>query len=232
MIGWCLSPLFSGVSSANSPDIDSVRVGIWTMNYDKALELSQQTKLPILLNFTGSDWCGWCKLMEKNVFSQEAWQDYASENMILVTIDFPRDQSIVPPKYRERNDQLKNQYGITGYPTYVILDDDGKTILGKLGAGRNKTPESFIKELKTLLKFRDTEIENFAKKLSPEQAQSYRTIITEIKNSRNELSQWLNTYPIRNDENIKKYNDFLTRIAEAEQKLETFEESITEKDTL
>ena len=97
-------------------------------------------ELPLLLNFTGSDWCGWCKIMDKNVFAGEEWKKYAADNVVLVTLDFPNDKSIVPEKYVERNKNLQAKFGVGGYPTYVILDSDGETKLGQLGAGKEKTP--------------------------------------------------------------------------------------------
>ena len=121
------------------------------MDLEAAKKLAAEKQLPILLNFTGSDWCYWCKLMEKNVFTQPAWKAYAKDSIIMVLIDFPRDKTAVPEKYKERNDALKNQYGISGYPTFVLLKPDGTNEQGRLKAGRNKTPASFVKELEALV---------------------------------------------------------------------------------
>ena len=60
-----------------------------------------------MLNFTGSDWCGWCKLMDKEVFAKDEWKTFAAENVVLVTLDFPKDKSIVPEKYVARNKELQ-----------------------------------------------------------------------------------------------------------------------------
>ena len=117
------------------------------MDVEAAKKWAAEKQLPILLNFTGSDWCGWCKLMEKNVFTKPDWKSYAGEHIVMVLIDFPRDQTAVPEKYKARNKSLKDQYGISGYPTFVLLAPDGTTEVARLKAGRNKTPESFIKEI-------------------------------------------------------------------------------------
>jgi len=69
----------------------------------------------------------------------------------MVLIDFPRDKSAVPEKYKEQNNTLKERYEIRGYPTFVLLNPDGQTELGRLKAGRNKIPASFIGEVKALL---------------------------------------------------------------------------------
>lgn len=211
---------------ANPVDTEDARVGIWTMDYEAALALAADKDLPLLLNFTGSDWCGWCKLMDKSVFSQAEWQAYAKENVVLVTIDFPRDKSIVPDKFVAQNNQLKQQFGITGFPTYIIVNSDGKEVLGKLGAGRNKTPQIFISELQELLKYRDAEVEKFVKNLPEAQGAAYKEAVASLKSRKDELMQWISTRPIRNAENEKIFNDYLAQISEAEAEIEELEKLI------
>ena len=127
------------LTGADEVQLEGAKVGQWTMDYDAAVTLAAEKKLPMMLNFTGSDWCGWCKLMDKNVFAQEEWKSYAAANVVLVTIDFPQDKSIVPEKFVDRNAQLQQKFGVGGYPTYVLLESDGKTVLGQLSAGKEKT---------------------------------------------------------------------------------------------
>jgi thiol:disulfide interchange protein len=98
---------------------DGYAPGQSTMDWDAALAYAKQNKLPVFVDFTGSDWCGWCKLMQANVFTKAAWTDWAKNRLVLVTIDFPNDKSIVPEKYRARNQELSDRFGIEGYPTYV-----------------------------------------------------------------------------------------------------------------
>jgi thioredoxin-related protein len=148
-------------------DIDGAVPGKWTMDFDAAKKVAAEKKLPIILNFTGSDWCGWCKLMEERVFTKAEWSKYAKENMMMVFIDFPDDKTLVPEKYTDRNKALSTEYDITGYPTYIILDSDGTTKLGQLGAGQEKTPESFIAEIKKTLSNGPSGKDAFLAKLSP-----------------------------------------------------------------
>ena len=110
--------------------------------------MAAEKKLPILLNFSGSDWCGWCKLMEKNVFSEPKWKDYAKDNLMMVVLDFPKNTKLVPEKFVKRNDELKAKYEVEGFPTFIVLDDDASTVLGQLGAGQDTTPESFAAEVR------------------------------------------------------------------------------------
>jgi protein disulfide-isomerase len=132
--------------------LEGVKAGRWTMDFDAARKDAARKNLPLLLNFTGSDWCGWCKVMDDSVFHKDEWKEFAADHVVLVTIDFPRDKNIVPAKWKERNSQLKKHFGVRGYPTYVIVAPDGTTKLGHLGANGGKTPESFIKEFRKILK--------------------------------------------------------------------------------
>ena len=143
-------PPLEGLSKEDF-DTDGAKVGRWTMDLAAAKKMAADKQLPILLNFTGSDWCYWCKLMEKNIFTQPEWSDYATNHIVMVLIDFPRNKSAVPEKYKERNNTLKERYEIGGYPSFVLLKFDGQAELGRLKAGRNKTPASFIGEIKALL---------------------------------------------------------------------------------
>ncbi len=208
-------------AAAEAVQIDGAKVGQWTMDFDAAKELASEKKLPLLLNFTGSDWCGWCKLMDKNVFAQKPWQEFASSNVLLVTLDFPKDKSIVPEKYVKRNEELKNQFSVRGFPTYVILDTNGETKIGQLGAGREKTPDSFIAEFKSVVRMSESSIEAYLK-ANPDKADAYKAAIQGVKDAKKALTDWIATGPQRNEENNKKYADFMKSIKDAEDKLSKF----------
>lgn len=201
--------------------LEGAKVGHWTMDYDAAVKLAKEKKIPMMLNFTGSDWCGWCKLMDKSVFAKEDWVKYAEKNAILVTLDFPNDKAIVPEKYVSRNTELKEKFGVGGFPTYVVLDSDGKTKLGQLGAGRDKTPESFIEEFKGVIQLSAANIAAYAKK-NPDKADAYKKAIADSAASKKALADWIATRPERNDENTRKFETFQKSITDAETKLKGF----------
>ena len=101
----------------------SVQFGDHTQDYESASQLLKQKGGYMLLIFSGSDWCGWCKLMDGNVFSKKEWEKTsASMKLISVLIDFPQNQALVPAEFRSRNQSLKGKYGIRGYPTYVVFE--------------------------------------------------------------------------------------------------------------
>ncbi len=171
----CATALFAcAACAAEKPDLDGAQPGRWTMDFDAAKKTAAEKKLPLLLNFTGSDWCGWCKLMDKEVFAKPAWASYAKENLLLVWIDFPTDKSLVPEKYVARNQELQKVFGVEGYPAYILLDDDGKTELGRLGASRETTAESFIAEIGEVTQARAAAVEALLKTLPEKAAQEYR----------------------------------------------------------
>ncbi len=96
----------------------------WTDDYQKALAQAKVEKKKVLLDFTGSDWCGWCIKLNKDVFSQSKFKEYARQNLILVEVDFPNAKKL-PKHVQEQNAQLKDQFHVTGFPTLVLLDSSG-----------------------------------------------------------------------------------------------------------
>jgi len=181
--------LLAGTACAETAPIvlQGAAPGRWTMDLDAAVAKASEKQLPILMNFTGSDWCGWCKLMQKQVFSQKEWSDYATGHLLLVWIDSPKDPSLVPARFVQRNEELARKYEIRGPPTYIILDDDGKTVLGQLGATPNATAKSFIEEVERACRYRPKAVEEFAKALSPAEAQAYRKLAGETLAARMKL---------------------------------------------
>ena len=121
----------------------------WTEDLDLAMKFAARTKRPIVLDFTGSDWCGWCIKLHDEVFSKDAFKDYADKNLVLVAIDFPRSKKL-PDEIKRRNSKLMAQYGVRGFPTIVILDPTGEKELGRTGYVRGG-PAAFIAGVKKIL---------------------------------------------------------------------------------
>lgn len=137
--------------AAEKPAIEGAELGKWTMDITAAKALAKETGKPIFINFTGSDWCGWCRAMDKKIFSQADWQTYAEKNLVLLWIDFPKNKSLVPEAFVERNRALAEQYDVDGYPTYILLGADGETVLGQLGAEVDGTPADFVRSVERTL---------------------------------------------------------------------------------
>ena len=108
--------------------VASVRAdSAWETDYKKAQDEAKANHKLILLNFTGSDWCGWCIQLDKAILSKPQFKDYATKNLILVELDFPRRKA-QPVELRKQNQELAERYQVEGFPTLVVLNGDGKTV--------------------------------------------------------------------------------------------------------
>ena len=96
----------------------------WGVDYRAALERAARENKRVLLNFTGSDWCGWCHRLEADVFATPEFKKYAAENFVLVTVDFPR-KTPLPADLTAQNASLKRRHGVRGFPTVIVVDPDG-----------------------------------------------------------------------------------------------------------
>jgi len=176
----------------SQPAVSGAEPGQWTMDLEAARQTALEKKLPIFINFTGSDWCVWCKHMEKEVFSTPAWLDYARDSLLMVWIDFPQNKALVPEKYTRRNQQLAQLFGIEAYPAYIVLDDDGKTQLGELEAEQQITPARFITQLNAVLIERAATMNALIAGLPADEAQALQKAWTERTAARAELQQLQN----------------------------------------
>jgi thioredoxin-related protein len=119
----------------------------WLTNFETAQTRAQSEKKLLLIDFTGSDWCPPCIMLERQVFAQPEFKAYAAQHLVLLAVDFPRRKEL-SDEQKAANDKLAEQYEIDGFPTVVVLDWNGK-ILGKLGYMRGG-PKDFIAALEKL----------------------------------------------------------------------------------
>ncbi|OGV42989.1 MAG: hypothetical protein A2X48_01375 [Lentisphaerae bacterium GWF2_49_21] len=175
--------------SAEKASTSGAEPGKWTMDLDAAKKVAAEKKIPILLNFTGSDWCGWCIMMGEKVFSEKEWQDYATKNLILVMIDFPQNKELVPENLRTRNSQLKESFAVEGFPTYILLDDDGTTMLGKLAAEENAAPKSFIRQIEGVCEMRKVVIDRLTKEMPQEMGRKLLAKVGEMRETESHLQK-------------------------------------------
>ena len=110
---------------------DEIKGSGWMEKHADAISASKKSGLPILVNFTGSDWCGWCIKLHKEVFATKEFKEWAATNVVLLELDFPSKKA-QDAAIKARNQELAKQYDIQGYPTILILDATGKK-LGELG---------------------------------------------------------------------------------------------------
>lgn len=131
----------------NATEVSQAAKPGWMTSYEKAQKEALSGKKLLLMDFTGSDWCGWCIMLDREIFSKPEFKEYASKNLILLEVDFPRNKQM-PAETAAQNRRLAMQYQIQAFPTVVVLDGNGK-VVGALGYMRGG-PGAFIAELEKL----------------------------------------------------------------------------------
>ncbi|MDB6056713.1 MAG: trxA [Verrucomicrobiales bacterium] len=117
----------------------------WETDLAKAQAQAKKENKLVLLDFTGSDWCGWCIKLDHETFSKPEWAAYAKKNLVLVEVDFPRSKEL-SDAVKKQNEALQKKYKVEGFPTIVVIDANGKTVWtkeGYLGGG----PKAMIDEI-------------------------------------------------------------------------------------
>ena len=122
------------VASASAAD--------WTEDYTSALAKAKKEHKMLLLDFTGSDWCTWCKRIDAEVLDTPKFKDFADKGLILVTVDFPRSKP-QDDAVKAQNKGLSAKYRVEGYPTLVVLDSNEKVVFKQTGYEEGG-PDAFI----------------------------------------------------------------------------------------
>ena len=136
---WIIALLLIGVGRAGAQE------GRWLTDYKAAVDQAKTDNKNLLLDFTGSDWCPWCIRMDKEVLDTKEFKDYAAKNLVLVLVDFPQHKQ-QPQKVQDQNNDLQKQFGADGFPTFVLVDKDGK-VLGQQVGYLEGGPAAFIAKL-------------------------------------------------------------------------------------
>lgn len=92
---------------------------------EEALAAARAENRDVLVDFSGSDWCGWCIRLNEEVFDTPAWRDTGAKRFLLVELDFPRRRQL-PDSQRLYNERIRDQFGVTGFPTVFVLDSAGR----------------------------------------------------------------------------------------------------------
>ncbi len=100
--------------------------GIWTSDYKQALAKAKKEGKDVLMNFTGSDWCGYCIELHDKVFQFKEFSDFATKKFVLLELDFPNDSSHMTQETQAQNAELQGRFSIEGYPTILLVDAEGR----------------------------------------------------------------------------------------------------------
>lgn len=114
----------------------------WETNFEAAKKLSQESKKPMLVLFTGSDWCYWCKRLEKNILSTPEFKKFAKDKVVFLFLDFPQSKRMSASE-RTQNQTLARKYKVRGYPSMMVISASGKE--GKLFGVDSSSWEKFSK---------------------------------------------------------------------------------------
>ena len=95
----------------------------WHTDMSKASEFAIKEKKPLLMFFTGSDWCGWCIRLQNEVFKTDEFKKWANENVVLVELDFPK-RTPQDDNIKAQNRQLQSMFKVRGYPTIWFVNPE------------------------------------------------------------------------------------------------------------
>ena len=129
----------------------------WHTDVSDAAKIALEQKKPLMMFFTGSDWCGWCIRLQKEVFHKPEFAKWANDNVVLVELDFPR-KTQQSEELRNQNYSVQQMFGVTGYPTIWFVNPvqkEGKKVnldaLGNIGYERGG-PEVWISKSNKIIK--------------------------------------------------------------------------------
>ena len=131
-----LSILFTlnGISQEIIANVDTQLIELdWIDNFKDALKKSKKEKKPVLIYFTGSDWCGPCKVLDKKLFHSEKFKSLADKDLILYEADNPRNKDLVSELKMKENLKLIRKYKVKSYPTLVLVNHKGNMVGYKKG---------------------------------------------------------------------------------------------------
>ncbi len=120
----------------------------WNSNLEKAIQQAKKENKAVLVNFTGSDWCIWCKRLSSEVFQQKEFEEYAKSSLVLVMLDFPRSIEQTQ-EIKAYNNMLAQKYGIQGFPTILIINSKGE-LVAKTGYQQGGA-SNYVKHIKSYL---------------------------------------------------------------------------------
>jgi len=138
------APIFILASTLSLPASETYPPQGWMTDFPAAVQQAQEEDKMILIDFTGSDWCGWCIRLDEEVFSKEEFQQFAEEYLIRVYVDFPNELEL-STEQQAQNQALAEFFGVRGFPTVWLLSSDLKPLLQT--GYREGGPQPYIESL-------------------------------------------------------------------------------------
>jgi len=122
------------VIQASDELIDANEIELnWMPTYKEALKKSRKEKKPVLIYFTGSDWCGPCKILDRDLFHTSKFKALSDKELVLLEVNIPRRIDVISPKKMKHNKIIQQKYKVKAFPTLMIVNHRGKKIAEKKG---------------------------------------------------------------------------------------------------
>jgi len=176
-----LAPLFSLALLAGWASWAEAGGAGWTHDMTAAMKQAASEKKDLLMDFTGSDWCGWCIRLNKEVFDQDAFKKDAPKKFVLVELDFPQDESKLAPETKKQNQMWGEKFGVQGFPSIYLADEKGVPY-AKTGyqAGGAQKYLDHLNELGKIRVARDQAMASAAKAKGVDKARFLDTALTAV----------------------------------------------------
>jgi protein disulfide-isomerase len=117
----------------------------WLTDLDEAKKVAMKENKKLLVDFTGSDWCGYCIKLHKEVFDTPEFEKFAKD-YVLVELDFPRRKE-QPAAEKAKNQAAQKKYGVNGFPTVIIMNTSGKVLNRAEGYSPDSGPSAYLPQL-------------------------------------------------------------------------------------
>ena len=197
-------------------------IGAWTTDYPAAVKVSAERRLPMFIQFTGSDWCGWCQKMEKECLSKPEFLEAMRTQCVLVSVDFPHKTEL-PAALKEQNSKLAEQFKKrAGFPAYYIVDNDAKTIRWSFGAHPKYGADLklLISDMKDFCAGCSGVVARTAETLPEEKAATYRAAAAAYAERQQAVAAWLEEKHPDPKETKEKFESALKELAALKAKME------------
>ncbi len=206
----------TGLAAAVAPAFAAIE---WTTDLDAARTRAAAEGKSVLVDFTGSDWCGYCIQLKKNVFDTPAFESFAKDDFVFVEIDVPSDVNRIGQELYNKNSQLCEQYKISGFPTIMIMSPEGYIIGGFVGgANMARVQDSLNKAKENAAKVKEAEkLEGSAKALKLAEVQA--SLASDLKIANTAMIQVIADADVDNVTGMKDMAKATAQMEELEEKL-------------
>lgn len=151
----------------------------WSVDFAAAKKEAVESKKDLLIDFTGSDWCGWCIKLDEEVFSKEPFKAGVKDKFVLVEVDYPKDKSKLSAETNQQNEGLIKTYAIEGrFPTILLCDETGKPFAATGYQPGGADP--YVKHLDELRKNKAKRDEAFATAAKAEGVAKAKALVTAL----------------------------------------------------